>query len=188
MRIARSRSSGFVQGARTDRACESDRDGRYHFSGLRPCDDRNPCASPLAELGPRCAGRRCDACGAVLSVYLLVPLSNQFAEKISFRWQPVIVWGGLRGALALALANSKPHLLRVSAARKGVSNFRLRTRGMGIRISKSAPFLCFHSLEDQIERLGRTHSLANTSHLGTRPPSLEICHFPPGALSPPAPL
>ena len=46
--------------------------------------------------------------GRVLSVYLLVPLSNRFAENISFRWQPVIVWGGLRGALALALALSLP--------------------------------------------------------------------------------
>jgi monovalent cation:H+ antiporter, CPA1 family len=46
--------------------------------------------------------------GRVLSVYLLIPLSNRFSEKISFRWQPVIVWGGLRGALALALALSLP--------------------------------------------------------------------------------
>src|SRR6266849_287758 len=41
--------------------------------------------------------------GRVLSVYLLVPLSNRFAEEIPFRWQHVAVWGGLRGALALAL-------------------------------------------------------------------------------------
>ena len=44
--------------------------------------------------------------GRVLSVYLLVPLSNRFAEKIPLRWQHVAVWGGLRGALALALALS----------------------------------------------------------------------------------
>ena len=46
--------------------------------------------------------------GRVLSVYLLIPLSNRFSEKIPFHWQPVIVWGGLRGALALALALSLP--------------------------------------------------------------------------------
>ena len=46
--------------------------------------------------------------GRVLSVYLSIPLSNRFAEKIPFRWQLVIVWGGLRGALALALALSLP--------------------------------------------------------------------------------
>jgi len=46
--------------------------------------------------------------GRLLSVYLLIPLSNHFSEKISLRWQSVIVWGGLRGALALALALSLP--------------------------------------------------------------------------------
>jgi CPA1 family monovalent cation:H+ antiporter len=44
--------------------------------------------------------------GRALSIYLLVPLSNRFAEKIPLRWQHVAVWGGLRGALALALALS----------------------------------------------------------------------------------
>ena len=46
--------------------------------------------------------------GRVLSVYLFVPLSNRFTEKIPFRWQHVVIWGGLRGALALALALSLP--------------------------------------------------------------------------------
>ena len=46
--------------------------------------------------------------GRVLSVYLLVPVSNCFTEKIPVRWQHVAVWGGLRGALALALALSLP--------------------------------------------------------------------------------
>jgi CPA1 family monovalent cation:H+ antiporter len=36
----------------------------------------------------------------------LVPLSNFFADKIPLNWQHVIVWGGLRGGLALALALS----------------------------------------------------------------------------------
>jgi len=44
--------------------------------------------------------------GRAFSVYLLVPASNFFAENIPLRWQHVIVWGGLRGALALALALS----------------------------------------------------------------------------------
>lgn len=44
--------------------------------------------------------------GRAFSVYLLVPASDIFAERIPFRWQQVIVWGGLRGALALALALS----------------------------------------------------------------------------------
>ena len=41
--------------------------------------------------------------GRSLSVYSLVPVANFFAEKIPLRWQHVVVWGGLRGALALAL-------------------------------------------------------------------------------------
>ena len=44
--------------------------------------------------------------GRVLSVYLVIPVSNRFTAKIPLRWQHVIVWGGLRGALALALALS----------------------------------------------------------------------------------
>jgi CPA1 family monovalent cation:H+ antiporter len=44
--------------------------------------------------------------GRLLSVYLLIPFSNRFSENIPFRWQLVAVWGGLRGALALALALS----------------------------------------------------------------------------------
>src|SRR6202022_5181204 len=44
--------------------------------------------------------------GRSFSVYFLVPVSSFFAEKIPVRWQHVVVWGGLRGALALALALS----------------------------------------------------------------------------------
>jgi CPA1 family monovalent cation:H+ antiporter len=41
-----------------------------------------------------------------LSVYLLVPVSNVLTEEIPLRRQHVIVWEGLRGALAPALALS----------------------------------------------------------------------------------
>lgn len=44
--------------------------------------------------------------GRAVSVYLLVPASNRLSETISARWQHVMVWGGLRGGLALALALS----------------------------------------------------------------------------------
>ncbi len=44
----------------------------------------------------------------MLAVYLLIPLSNCFAERIPRSWQHVAVWSGLRGALALALALSLP--------------------------------------------------------------------------------
>jgi Na+:H+ antiporter len=44
--------------------------------------------------------------GRALSVYLLVPATNALAENIPVKWQHVLFWGGLRGALALALALS----------------------------------------------------------------------------------
>ncbi len=44
--------------------------------------------------------------GRALSVYPLVSVSKFIAEDIPLRWQHVMVWGGLRGALALALALS----------------------------------------------------------------------------------
>jgi CPA1 family monovalent cation:H+ antiporter len=51
------------------------------------------------------------AVGAVLlaravSVYGFTALMNLFSRKISFQWQHVLIWGGLHGALSLALALS----------------------------------------------------------------------------------
>jgi len=46
--------------------------------------------------------------GRVLSVYGLVPIGNLFSLKIPLRWQHVLVAGGIRGALSLALALSLP--------------------------------------------------------------------------------
>ena len=42
----------------------------------------------------------------LLTIYGLIPFSNLFSTKISLRWQHVMVWGGMRGALSLALALS----------------------------------------------------------------------------------
>ncbi len=75
--------------------------------------------------------------GRSLSVYLLVPLSNLFAEKIPFRWQHVIVWGGLRGALALALAfsldNTFPYRDRLLDLTFGVVVFSILAQGLTIK-------------------------------------------------------
>ncbi|HUZ46094.1 MAG TPA: Na+/H+ antiporter [Terriglobia bacterium] len=46
--------------------------------------------------------------GRALSVYAVSPVNNAFSEKIPFRWQHVMVWGGMHGALSLALALSLP--------------------------------------------------------------------------------
>ena len=44
--------------------------------------------------------------GRMLTVYGLVPVGNLFSPKIPLRWQHIMVWGGMRGALSLALALS----------------------------------------------------------------------------------
>jgi monovalent cation:H+ antiporter, CPA1 family len=75
--------------------------------------------------------------GRALSVYLLVPVSNALTEKIPLRWQHVIVWGGLRGALALALAlsldNTFPYRDRVLDLTFGVVVFSILVQGLTIR-------------------------------------------------------
>jgi len=62
-----------------------------------------------------------------LSGYLLVPVSNLFAENIPVRWRHVMVWGGLRGALALALTlsldNTFPYRGRLLDLTFGVRGF-----------------------------------------------------------------
>lgn len=75
--------------------------------------------------------------GRALSVYLLVPVSNALTEKIPVRWQHVIVWGGLRGALALALALSLdstfPDRARVLDLTFGVVVFSILVQGLTIK-------------------------------------------------------
>ena len=44
--------------------------------------------------------------GRALTVYGLAPVSNLLSPKIPWRWQHVMVWGGMRGALSLALVLS----------------------------------------------------------------------------------
>jgi len=75
--------------------------------------------------------------GRALSVYLLVPASNLLGEKIPGRWQHVIVWGGLRGALALALALSLdknfPERSRILDLTFGVVVFSILVQGLTIK-------------------------------------------------------
>jgi CPA1 family monovalent cation:H+ antiporter len=61
----------------------------------------------------------------VLVVYGLSPIAGRFAEPISLRWQHVLSWGGLRGALSLALALSLP-------ASFGDDRALLRTMAFGV--------------------------------------------------------
>jgi CPA1 family monovalent cation:H+ antiporter len=85
--------------------------------------------------------------GRLLSVYLLIPFSNRFSEKIPFRWQLVAVWGGLRGALALALALSLngefPHREAILNLTFGVVIFSIIVQGLTLK-----PLLRILSLAD----------------------------------------
>ena len=70
------------------------------------------------------------AVGAVLVarflvVYGLTWLVNRFSEPIPLRWQHVLMWGGLRGALSLALALSLPVAL-------GPDRFLLQAMAFGV--------------------------------------------------------
>lgn len=75
--------------------------------------------------------------GRVLSIYLFLPISNLFTEKIPWRWQPVFVWGGLRGALALALALSLdsafPYREQILDLTFGVVIFSIVVQGLTIK-------------------------------------------------------
>ncbi|MBZ5521732.1 MAG: Na+/H+ antiporter [Acidobacteriia bacterium] len=85
--------------------------------------------------------------GRVVSVYPLVQLSNFFAERIPIRWQHVIVWGGLRGSLALALVLSLdsnfPYRAQIRDLTFGVVVFSILVQGLTIK-----PLLRFLGLAD----------------------------------------
>jgi CPA1 family monovalent cation:H+ antiporter len=72
------------------------------------------------------------AVGAVLLaravvVYGLGWLTGRLSEPVSWRWRNVLAWGGLRGALSLALALSLP-------ATFGPDRFLLRTMAFGVAL------------------------------------------------------
>ncbi len=75
--------------------------------------------------------------GRALSVYGLTPLSNLLSEPIPLRWQHILVWGGLRGALALALALSLdptfPYRAQLLAWTFGVVAFSLIVQGLTVK-------------------------------------------------------
>jgi len=75
--------------------------------------------------------------GRILSVYGLVPFSNFFGRKIPSTWQHVLVAGGIRGALALALALSLgrtfPYREQILAMTFGVVAFTIVLQGLAIK-------------------------------------------------------
>lgn len=75
--------------------------------------------------------------GRALSVYGLAPLSNLFAVKVPMRWQHLLVWGGLRGAIALALVLSLqdtfPHRSDLLTWTFGVVAFSIIVQGLTVK-------------------------------------------------------
>jgi len=75
--------------------------------------------------------------GRILSVYALVPFGNLFSKRIPFTWQHVMVWGGFRGALSLALALSLdstfPYRDEILNLTFGVVVFSILVQGLTIK-------------------------------------------------------
>lgn len=75
--------------------------------------------------------------GRMLSVYALTPIGNRMSEAIPLRWQHVLVWGGLRGALSLALAlslsSSFPYRAQILVMTFGVVAFTIVVQGLTIK-------------------------------------------------------
>lgn len=75
--------------------------------------------------------------GRILSVCTLVPFSNLFSKAISLSWQLVLFWGGLRGALSLALALSLdstfPYRDQILNLTFGVVVFSVLVQGLSIK-------------------------------------------------------
>jgi len=75
--------------------------------------------------------------GRILSVYGLVAISNLFTARIPLRWQHVLVGGGIRGALSLALALSLtstfPYREQILAMTFGIVGFTIVVQGLAIK-------------------------------------------------------
>ncbi|MHB1414580.1 MAG: Na+/H+ antiporter [Chloroflexota bacterium] len=116
--------------------------------------------------------------GRVVVVYGLGLLANRFSEPIPFRWQHVLAWSGLRGAVSLALALSLPlalgpdrEVLQVMAF--GVVLFTLLVQGTTIQpllgwlrvgVSRGADSLRFEELHARLAALREGERHLNTMH------------------------
>ncbi|CAN5864419.1 hypothetical protein BH18ACI4_BH18ACI4_28340 [soil metagenome] len=85
-----------------------------------------------------------------ITIYGLFPISNRLTEPVSHRWQHVLLWGGLRGSLSIALVLSLPLAIpgrvQLVAMTFGAVTFSLLAQGLTIsplltalKIKRSAP-------------------------------------------------
>ncbi len=71
-----------------------------------------------------------------LTIYGFFPIINRLTERVSFRWQHIVFWGGLRGSLSIALVLSLPLNLpsreQLVAMTFGAVTFSLLVQGLTI--------------------------------------------------------
>lgn len=100
--------------------------------------------------------------GRSVCVYGLVPIANRFAERISMRWRHVLIWGGLRGSLSLALVLSLdrtfPGRDQMLALTFGVVAFSIIVQGF--TISPMVRSLRIVSPEEDAQALARVEQIA----------------------------
>jgi CPA1 family monovalent cation:H+ antiporter len=101
----------------------------------------------------------------MLSIYALTPVSNLFSERIPPRWQHVMVWGGLRGALSLALklslSDSFPHREQILAMTFGTVAFTIVVQGLSMK--QFIRLLGIESLEEDELNRARVRKMAVSS-------------------------
>jgi CPA1 family monovalent cation:H+ antiporter len=71
-----------------------------------------------------------------ITIYGMFPVNNRLTEPVSHRWQHVLVWGGLRGSLSIALVLSLPLTIpgrvQLVAMTFGAVTFSLLAQGLTI--------------------------------------------------------
>ncbi len=75
--------------------------------------------------------------GRIVAVYGVTSLTNLFSQKIALRWKHLLTWGGLHGALSLALALSLtsqiPHRDQVLTFTFAVVAFSMIAQGLSMK-------------------------------------------------------
>lgn len=97
---------------------------------------------------------------------------SSFAREIPSRWKHVLYWGGLRGAIVLALALSlpadgalAPERARLQAMAFGVVLFTLLVQGISMdRLTKRLKLVQRSELQDEYDRRHARYVAARTSH------------------------
>jgi monovalent cation:H+ antiporter, CPA1 family len=113
---------------------------------------------------------------AILAVLLARAVAiygfSSFAREIPSRWKHVLYWGGLRGAIVLALALSlpadgalAPERARLQAMAFGVVLFTLLVQGISMdRLTKRLKLVQRSELQDEYDRRHARYVAVRTSH------------------------